>query len=71
MAKPTIEELRTTVRAPVISATDPGYDEARAVHNGMFDTSLAIAVLICRSRAEGIAPPGSEPMTVVWSSTCR
>jgi FAD/FMN-containing dehydrogenase len=37
MSKPTIEQLREQVRAPVITADDPGYDEARAVHNGMFD----------------------------------
>ena len=37
MVKPTIEQLREQVRAPVITADDPGYDDARAVHNGMFD----------------------------------
>jgi FAD/FMN-containing dehydrogenase len=37
MSKPTIEELRAQVRAPIVTADDPGYDEARAVHNGMFD----------------------------------
>jgi FAD/FMN-containing dehydrogenase len=37
MSAPTIEQLREQVRAPVITASDPGYDEARAVHNGMFD----------------------------------
>ena len=37
MDKPTIEQLREQVRAPVITAEDPGYDDARAVHNGMFD----------------------------------
>jgi FAD/FMN-containing dehydrogenase len=37
MSEPTIEQLREQVRAPVITADDPGYDEARAVHNGMFD----------------------------------
>src|SRR4249920_3225477 len=29
--------LRETVRGRVITAEDQGYDEARAVHNGMFD----------------------------------
>ncbi len=37
MSKPSIDELREQVRAPVITPDDPGYDEARAVHNGMFD----------------------------------
>ena len=37
MSKPTIDQLREQVRAPVITAGDPQYEEARAVHNGMFD----------------------------------
>src|SRR5215467_6800584 len=37
MNKPTVDELREQVRAPVIAAGDPGYDQARAVHNGVFD----------------------------------
>ncbi|HKE16195.1 MAG TPA: FAD-binding oxidoreductase [Kofleriaceae bacterium] len=35
--KPTIESLRAQVRGAVITSDDPRYDEARAVHNGMFD----------------------------------
>ena len=37
MGKPTIEALREQVRGAVITAADEGYDEARRVHNGMFD----------------------------------
>ena len=37
MAAPTIEQLREQVRASIITADDPGYDEARTVMNGMFD----------------------------------
>jgi len=37
ISKPTINQLREQVRAEVITAGDPGYDQARAVHNGMFD----------------------------------
>ena len=37
MGKLAVSELREQVRAPIITADDPGYDEARAVHNGMFD----------------------------------
>ncbi len=44
MAVPTIDELREQVRAPVITADDPGYDEARAVHNGMFDRRPKVIV---------------------------
>jgi FAD/FMN-containing dehydrogenase len=50
MPKPTIEELRTAVRAPIVTAADPGYDEARAVHNGMFDKRPEVIV-----RAEQVA----------------
>jgi len=50
MSKPTIEQLREQVRAPVITAEDPGYDEARAVHNGMFDRRPKVIV-----RAEQVA----------------
>jgi FAD/FMN-containing dehydrogenase len=35
--KPTIDSLRAQVRGAVITDDDPRYDEARAVHNGMFD----------------------------------
>jgi FAD/FMN-containing dehydrogenase len=37
IGKPTVDQLREQVRAEVITAEDPGYEEARAVHNGMFD----------------------------------
>jgi hypothetical protein len=37
MTRPTIDQLRAQVRAQILTADDPGYDEARAVHNGMFD----------------------------------
>jgi len=50
MAKPTIEQLREQVRAPIVTAEDPGYDEARAVHNGMFDKRPKVVV-----RAEQVA----------------
>ncbi len=38
MGKPTIDQLRDQVRATVITAQDLGYDEARAVRNGMIGT---------------------------------
>jgi FAD/FMN-containing dehydrogenase len=50
MSEPTVEQLREEVRAPVITADDPGYDEARAVHNGMFDKHPRVVV-----RAEQVA----------------
>jgi FAD/FMN-containing dehydrogenase len=50
MAKPTVEQLREQVRAPIITADDAGYDEARAVHNGMFDKHPKVIV-----RAEQVA----------------
>ncbi len=50
MSDTTVERLREQVRAPVITADDPGYDEARAVHNGMFDKRPKVVV-----RAEQVA----------------
>ena len=44
MSKPTIEGLREQVRAPVITADDPGYDEVRSVHNGMFDRHPKVVI---------------------------
>ena len=50
MTKPTVDDLRELVRAPVVTADDPGYDTARAVWNAMFDRRpLAIV------RAEQVA----------------
>ena len=50
MGKPAVSELREQVRAPVITADDPGYDDARAVWNAMSDRRpLAIV------RAEQVA----------------
>jgi FAD/FMN-containing dehydrogenase len=37
MSTTQMDNLREQVRAPVITAGDATYDEARAVHNGMFD----------------------------------
>ncbi len=37
MSGPGIDQLREQVRAEVITPDDASYDEARAVHNGMFD----------------------------------
>jgi FAD/FMN-containing dehydrogenase len=50
MSTPTIDHLREQVRAPVLVAGDSGYDEARAVHNGMFDRHPMVIV-----RAEQVA----------------
>jgi len=45
MTKPSTEDLREQLRAPVLTAGDAGYDEARAVHNGMFDKHPQAVVL--------------------------
>jgi FAD/FMN-containing dehydrogenase len=44
MGAPTIEQLREQVRARVLTRDDPGYDDARAVHNGMFDRHPLVVV---------------------------
>jgi hypothetical protein len=37
VGKPSVDQLREQVRAAVVISGVPGYDEARAVDNGMFD----------------------------------
>jgi len=54
MGKPTIDQLRDQVRATVITAQDLGYDEARAVRNGMFDKNPK-AVICAEQVADVIA----------------
>jgi FAD/FMN-containing dehydrogenase len=44
MGAPTIEQLREQVRARVLTRDDEGYDDARAVHNGMFDRRPLVVV---------------------------
>jgi FAD/FMN-containing dehydrogenase len=39
-----IDRLRDQVSGPVLTADDPGYDEARTVHNGMFDRQPKVVV---------------------------
>ena len=50
ISKPAVDQLRERVRAAVITAGDPGYDQARAVHNGMFDKHPLVVI-----RAEQVA----------------
>jgi FAD/FMN-containing dehydrogenase len=50
MSEPTIAQLREQVRAAVLTSDDPGYDDARSVHNGMFDKRPSVVV-----RAEQVA----------------
>ena len=49
-----VEPLRERVRGQVLTAEDEGYDEARAVHNGMFD-KRPLAVLRAEQVADVIA----------------
>jgi FAD/FMN-containing dehydrogenase len=46
----TIQELRESIRGELITPTDAGYDEARAIWNGMIDKRPALIV-----RAAGVA----------------
>jgi FAD/FMN-containing dehydrogenase len=50
----TIEELRQSVRGPVVTQSDPGYDAARAVWNGMIDRRPALLVR-CAATADVVA----------------
>jgi FAD/FMN-containing dehydrogenase len=44
MTTPSIDELREQVRARIVTVDDPDYDEARAVHNGMFERRPKVIV---------------------------
>src|SRR5499433_1371378 len=48
------EELAAAVRGDLITPGDPGYDQARAVYNGMIDKHPA-AIARCRDTADVIA----------------
>ncbi len=54
MSDSTVDQLRERVRAAVFAAGDPGYDDARAVHNGMFDKH-PLAVIRAQQVADVIA----------------
>jgi FAD/FMN-containing dehydrogenase len=49
-----IRELAGRVSGPVLSAQQAGYDEARAVHNGLVDRSPAVIVR-CRTTSDVVA----------------
>jgi FAD/FMN-containing dehydrogenase len=51
---PPYADLAATVRGDLIQPGDPGYDEARAVYNGMIDKHPA-AIVRCRDVADVIA----------------
>ena len=49
-----VEPLRERVRGQVLTADDRGYNEARAVHNGMFD-KRPLAVLRAEQRSRSMS----------------
>ena len=40
MSKPTTDQLHKQLRAPLLSAGESGYDEARAVRDGSLQTGI-------------------------------
>src|SRR5262245_1270463 len=53
IAEAEIDELRMTMRGPLLCAGQPGYDEARVIFNGMFDRRPAL-IARCRGAADVI-----------------
>jgi hypothetical protein len=51
---PSFDDLAAALRGELITPADPGYDEARAVYNGMIDKRPA-AIARCRDTADVIA----------------
>ena len=49
-----VDQLRETVRGPVVLPEDDGYDEARAIWNGMIDRRPAL-IVGCTSTADVVA----------------
>ena len=54
VASGAVRSLREQVRGRVVTAEDEGYEEARAVHNGMFD-KRPLAVLLAEQVSDVIA----------------
>jgi len=54
MGNQTVDDLRMTVRGDIVTADDPGYDEARTVHNAMFDRHPR-AVVRCANAGDVMA----------------
>lgn len=52
-----IDALRERMRGRIIDATDPDYDEARAVYNGMIDRQPSAVVRISQP-ADALAAVG-------------
>ena len=44
MSSKAVDQLKDRVSGPVLTADDPGYEEARTVHNGMFDRHPRVIV---------------------------
>jgi FAD/FMN-containing dehydrogenase len=49
-----LDTLRSAVDCPVVTSTDPGYDDARRVYNGMIDLRPA-AIVQCRTVGDVVA----------------
>ncbi|MGW0289121.1 FAD-binding oxidoreductase [Streptomyces tuirus] len=53
----TLEDMRATLRGPVIGPEDDGYDEARKIYNAMIDKRPA-ALVLCADAADVMAAVG-------------
>ena len=59
-----IADLKATQRGQLIEATDPAYEEARALYNGMID-KRPLAIARCVDVADVITAAKDKPRGVV------
>lgn len=75
-----VERLRESLGARAVVADDPGYDDARAVWNGMIDARPAVVVRavttsemqdVVRAAGERPAPRRAQTGATTWRGSAR
>ena len=60
-----LDELRTTIRGRVITQDDPGFDEARAVHNAIYDRRPGL-IIECSGTADVVDALALARSSTFW-----